>query len=82
MDSTIPSSFRIASPLETRYRIGSILCFSSPLCVETQFGDFGQGASRPSVTPSLEDFEAEQATSTIGTARIHNNIDFIAVPFN
>jgi hypothetical protein len=37
--------------------------------VETQFGEFGQGASLPSLTPSIEGLVPEQPTINTGTSQ-------------
>jgi len=50
------------------YGIGSIPCFASVLCVETQLGEFGQGASLPSLRPRVEGLVPEQPTIKTGTS--------------
>ncbi len=50
----------IASSAEALYCRGSMECRRSVLWLETQFGEEGQGARRPSLTPRLEGGAPEQ----------------------
>src|SRR5581483_10382407 len=62
----------IASSADSRNGIGSMRCVASSACVETQFGDGGQGASLPSVTPrlvGLRDTALTTARMMMGTNR-------------